>query len=794
MLFANGDMVDAPLMAVHVSGSGEIGVGFVDPAQRTLGVCVFTDSDVFSNLEALVIQLGVRECLVVEERTASAARRRLASMLARCNVVLTACERALFSAKNIEQDLARLLNTAAPVAALPELLLTLALGPLACALQYLGLLSDDSAHGTYAIRTHSLAQFMKLDASALDALNLLHRPQMPRNMSLQGLLDRCRTAQGRRLLAQWLKQPLVDRELIERRLDLVEVFFVDAERRNALRQTHLRVFPDLARLASRLQGGARASLQDIVRVYQLVNALPALGDALSHAAAGSEQQDAREAMVREEYLGPVRQIADSLGPLRDLVETTVDLEMADQHEFMLRADFDEALQDTRAQMDSAMDLILAQLQQVSDALDLEAYKKVKLEKHASFGYCLRVSRVDAARLRGKSRFFELATLKTGVFFTTAALRDAARAWAEQADAYAKTQAELVREVVRVAASYCPLLAQLNALVAHLDVVLAFAEASASAPVPYTRPRVGAEVLRLVDARHPCLEVQDGVSFIANGVEMARGRSDFAIITGPNMGGKSTYIRQIGVIALMAQIGCFVPCESAELPLFDCILARVGAGDAQMKGVSTFMAEMLETASILKTASERSLVIIDELGRGTSTYDGFGLAWAISEHIIKEIRCLCLFATHFHELTELQREFANVDNLHVIAKISEGAKDLTLLYRIGKGVCDQSFGIHVAELANFPESVVRLAKRKVDELEDKELGDAEEDVRMEEAFGKNVMAEGSRLIELFLAEFTETEGLDTMHPEQIAARVNELEAKYRTEISANPWVQSIISTL
>ncbi|KAI7828283.1 muts domain V-domain-containing protein [Kickxella alabastrina] len=704
------DMVDAPLMAVHVSGSGEIGVGFVDPAQRTLGVCVFTDSDVFSNLEALVIQLGVRECLVVEERTASAARRRLASMLARCNVVLTACERALFSAKNIEQDLARLLNTTAPVAALPELLLTLALGPLACALQYLGLLSDDSAHGTYAIRTHSLAQFMKLDASALDALNLLHRPQMPRNMSLQGLLDRCRTAQGRRLLAQWLKQPLVDRELIERRLDLVEVFFVDAERRNALRQTHCG-----------LQGGARASLQDIVRVYQLVNALPALGDALSHAAAGSEQQDAREAMI-----------ADSLGPLRDLVETTVDLEMADQHEFMLRADFDEALQDTRAQMDSAMDLILAQLQQVSDALDLEAYKKVKLEKHASFGYCLRVSRVDAARLRGKSRFFELATLKTGVFFTTAALRDAARAWAEQADAYAKTQAELVREVVRVAASYCPLLAQLNALVAHLDVVLAFAEASASAPVPYTRPRVGAEVLRLVDARHPCLEVQDGVSFIANGVEMARGRSDFAIITGPNMGGKSTYIRQIGVIALMAQIGCFVPCESAELPLFDCILARVGAGDAQMKGVSTFMAEMLETASILKTASERSLVIIDELGRGTST-------------------CLCLFATHFHELTELQREFANVDNLHVIAKISEGAKDLTLLYRIGKGVCDQSFGIHVAELANFPESVVRLAKRK-------------------------------------------TEGLDTMHPEQIAARVNELEAKYRTEISANPWVQSIISTL
>lgn len=218
----------------------------------------------------------------------------------------------------------------------------------------------------------------------------------------------------------------------------------------------------------------------------------------------------------------------------------------------------------------------------------------------------------------------------------------------------------------------------------------------------------------------------------NDLEMNIKDSRLHIITGPNMGGKSTYIRQIAISVLMAHIGCFVPCSMAQIPIMDAIITRVGASDMQMRGISTFMSEMLEASCMLKTASERSLIIIDELGRGTSTSEGFGIAWSIAEYIANEIKCFCLFATHFHEMTLMENESDCIKNYNVSCLITDDNK-ITMQYKVRRGAADRSYGLLVAEMLKFPEEVLNDAKQKAAELESfqiiKDQGNEESNVKM-----------------------------------------------------------------
>lgn len=773
----------APVMlAVKVSArAGEarsVGVCFADASVRELGVSEFLDNDIYSNFESLLIQLGVKECLMVKDaakdnKTKDPELAKLRQIADSCGIAISERASSDFATKDIEDDLGRLLKGENATAKLPTEM-KLAMGSANALVKYLGLLHDASNFGQYQLYQHDLSQFMKLDAAALRALNLMPGPRDgSKTMSIFGLLNNCKTPIGSRLLAQWLKQPLMSIKEIEKRQQLVEAFVNDTELRQSLQEEHLRSIPELYRLAKKFQRKI-ANLEDVVRAYQVVIRLPGFIEAFE-----SVIDEASKDALDEAYTNKFRNLSGKLGKLAEMVETTVDLDALDRHEFIIKPDFDERLQILRKRLDDAKHNMDVEHRRVSKDLGQEIDKKLFLENHRVHGYCFRLTRTEASSIRNKANYQEISTQKNGVYFTTRHLADLRREHDQHSQSYNSTQSGLVNEVVTVAASYVPVLEELAGVVSHLDVIVSFAHTSVHAPTAYVKPKMhapGTGDTVLTEARHPCMECQDDITFITNDVELRRDSSRFLIITGPNMGGKSTYIRTIGCIALMAQVGCFVPCTTAELTIFDCILARVGASDSQLKGVSTFMAEMLETANILKSATQNSLIIIDELGRGTSTYDGFGLAWAISEEIVSRIGAFGCFATHFHELTALAEKFSNaVKNLHVVAFVgdeqqhmAEGEdskvtkkREVTLLYRVEPGVSDQSFGIHVAELVRFPQKVVNMARRKAEELEDfshasrhgadeMEGVETEKSTRME--YSKEEVDEGSRLLKAVLKEF------------------------------------------
>ncbi|QFZ27592.1 putative DNA mismatch repair protein [Clavispora lusitaniae] len=773
--------------AVKFSASGsakKVGVCLVDLSNKALYVSEFDDNDLFSNLESLLLQVNVKEVVLPSTYNpdptdaSSGDVIKLFQVLNKIgSIVVGSVKSSLFSAANLDQDLGKIItaqNIDTEAANNIELILaskgidsaehSLSFACSNALVQYLGLLSDDDSP-SFSIDKYNLASFMKLDSSTLRALNIFPQQQAgglsnsSAVSSIFDLLNKCKTAAGTRLLSQWLKQPLTDAEAIENRHSLVGHMINDTNLRVFVSQEWLPQVPDVKRLLKKMATGLKKpaasenkKLEEVVRLYQLITSLPNLLNMLQMSIDDCTDESVKK-LCKESWLEPISKNHQALLKFQELVETTIDLSPLDSSsahdllnaEFNIKPEFDESLIAINDNLQATSKKIKQTHEEVGEDLNIDTEKKLKLEKHQQHGWCFRVTRIDSAILRNTGdKYIELQTVKAGVFFTTKRLRTLSQQYLDYFAEYNAKQRELIKEILSITLTYQTVFLRLSLVLSNIDVLSAFANVAIFAPTSFVKPKLhglassvdspefAQRRVKLSDARHPVLEVQDDVNFIANDVELANtGGSSFAIITGPNMGGKSTYIRQVGVIALMSQVGSYIPASDEnvpELPIFDAILSRVGAGDSQLKGLSTFMIEMLETSSILATATINSLIIIDELGRGTSTYDGFGLAWAISEHLITQKQCFTLFATHFHELTKLsEKHEGKVQNLHVVAHIekndSEAEKedDITLMYRVEPGISDKSFGIHVAELVKFPTKIVNMAKRKASELQHINVG-------------------------------------------------------------------------
>jgi DNA mismatch repair protein MutS len=570
---------------------------------------------------------------------------------------------------------------------------TLATGAAAALLHYLRETQRSALNHLAAPTFYSRADSLVLDATTVRNLELVEPlfAGESKESTLLWVLDRTRTGMGGRLLRRRLLAPSLDQAEIEARLDAVEEMYAGTIRRAEIAKDLASIL-DLERLLSKISL-ASAGPRDVAAMARSLAVIPSLKKRLG------DSPSARLGEIRER-LDDVADVRDAvLGALAD--EPPVNL--ADGG--AIRNGFNAALDELR-DISRNSKTYLAQIEARERARTGIASLKVRFNN--VFGYYIEISKAN--RDLAPSDYERKQTLVNAERFTTPELKELEGKILEAEEKMLTLEREIfeglrvktVAEAARIRAT--------AAAVAELDVTVALAEVAAENR--YTRPRFSeAGEMRVVAARHPVIEKlteRDAQRFIANDIYFHPETEFIAVITGPNMGGKSTYLRQAALLAILAQAGSFVPAETALLPVVDRVFTRIGAADNLARGRSTFMVEMTETAVILNTATARSLIVLDEIGRGTSTYDGLALAWAVVEHIHRNIKAKTLFATHYHELTELAAQLEGVRNLHVSVK--EAGDQILFLRRVEPGAADKSYGIEVARLAALPMSVIERARQ------------------------------------------------------------------------------------
>lgn len=551
-------------------------------------------------------------------------------------------------------------------------------------------------------------QVMEIDGATRRSLELLESSSGDRGNSLLSVLDCTVTGAGARMLAGRIASPLVDTKEIGERLNVVEFFLNEEFIRDDVRAL-LKACPDIERAVSRLsleRGGPR----DLAAIKTTLAAVPRLKNILSGASSQNMVSELPEAVAR---------IAGRMGHHENLVDE-LERALADELPLLardggfIREGYYPPLDEIRRVKNNSQQIILQLQEKYAAATDIP---NLKIKYNNLIGYFVEVPAKFATRMLENKDFIHRQSVLNAVRFTTVELTEIENEIRGAGEKLLATELELFNKLVTEVRIAADDISRTAKALAELDVGAALADLAAEKN--YCRPEIDDSFcFDVEDGRHPVVEAslarEHGGAFVGNDCRLGGDYSNIWLITGPNMAGKSTFLRQNAIIAVMAQIGSFVPAKRARIGVVNKLFSRVGASDDLARGRSTFMVEMVETASILNRADERSLVILDEIGRGTATFDGLSIAWAVVEHLHEVNRCRALFATHYHELTSLVGKLHKM-SLHCM-KIKEFNDEVIFLHEVIDGAADRSYGIHVAKLAGLPPVVLKRAEQVLSSLE------------------------------------------------------------------------------
>ena len=545
------------------------------------------------------------------------------------------------------------------------------------------------------LKIYNLNETMRLDYATKKNLELtqsLHSQE--KKDSLLGIIDYTVTALGGRMLRNWLEQPLLNKEEIEARLNATEEFFNNLELRKKIRKL-LEPIYDLERIVARISYGS-ANAKDLISLKNSLSYLPEIKKVLSTTKSNS-----------------LRKIYQEMDTLQE-VFLLIDESIQDDPPFSLRegdlikAGYNEEVDQLREITTHGKQWIL-NLEQAEKTKT--GIKSLKIGFNKVFGYYIEVTKSNLHLV--PEEYLRKQTLANAERFITPELKEMEARILGADDRLKGLEYQLFIEIREKIKNYIPKILEVAKLIGKIDCLASLGEVAVDKN--FTRPQITTDgSLKLIQCRHPVVEEKlEGRSFIPNDLFMDSEEQRFLIITGPNMAGKSTYCRSIAITGILMQIGSFVPAKEAYLPIFDRVFARIGASDDLSTGQSTFMVEMNEVANIVNNATKDSLIILDEVGRGTSTYDGLSIAWALTEYLNSHIKAKTLFATHYHELTKLDK-FPGIKNFSVSVK--EKDDHIVFLHKIVPGGADRSYGIQVAKLAGLPESLIERAKEILADLE------------------------------------------------------------------------------